>query len=103
LVREALRTFMQRIFEIARHDPAAIVGFLLFGAGGFLFIYVEFKMLRAGHETSRSLLARWNRWPVLVKYLKVRAEHGWSPWPVYLIAPCFVLGLACLVYGLFHL
>jgi len=88
---------------MARHDPAAIVGILLLGAAGFLFVHVDLKMLRAGHEISKTLLGRWNRWDVLSKYLKVRAEHGWSPWPVYMTAPCFVLGFARLVYGLIHL
>ena len=88
---------------MARHDPAAIVGILLLGAAGFLFVHVELKMLRARHENSKTLLGRWTRWDVLSKYLKVRAEHGWSPWPVYMTAPCFVLGFARLVYGLIHL
>jgi hypothetical protein len=75
----------------------------MLGAASFLFFHVQLKMIRAGYETWTSIFARFTRWDIPGKYLKVRNKHGWSPWPVYLIAPFYILGFACLVFGLFRL
>lgn len=37
------------------------------------------------------------------RYLKLRHEAGWSPWPVYLIPPFLLAGVGLLVLGLFRL
>ena len=89
-----------QISYIARHDPIVITGFLLIGTAGFLFIHVQLRMSRSGYKTDF-----WSakKWEVPAEYLRVRAEHGWSPWPVYLFGPCLLLGIAALILGLFRL
>jgi hypothetical protein len=85
------------IAYMARHDPAAIVGLLLIAGAGVLFFRIQLKLIRAGYPM------RANGWETPTHYLKVRAKHGWSPWPAYLLVPCFLLGIAALVFGLFRL
>jgi len=43
-----------------------------------------------------------NGWDTPPQYLQVRASHGWSPWPVYLLFSCALLGVAILVLGIFR-
>ena len=35
------------------------------------------------------------------KYLKLRRQNHWSPWPVYLIAPFLLVGVGLIILGLF--
>jgi len=35
-------------------------------------------------------------------YLRLRRQKGWSPWPVYLIIPFLLVGVVCLILGLFR-
>jgi hypothetical protein len=96
----------QPIVYMARHDPAVIAGLLLIGGAGLLFIHIQLKMTRAGYKTSYGFFGKPlspNGWDTPVQYLKVRAQHGWSPWPVYLLGPCVVLGIAVFIFGLFRL
>jgi hypothetical protein len=97
---------IQAVSDIAKHDPAAVAGLLLIGSSSVLYIHVQLRMVRAGYKTSFDVL----RGPLSAKgletptqYLKVRAKHGWSPWPIYLFLPCLFAGIGLLVFGLFHL
>lgn len=87
----------QTIVEMARHDPAAVAGFLLIGASSVLFFPIAMKLSRAGHSISANGLG------VPFTYLKVRAKHDWTPWPAYLSWLCLIAGVALLVFGAFHL
>jgi hypothetical protein len=101
-----MRENLEQVVHMARHDPAAIVGFLLIGVFGVLFIHIQRKMIRAGYKTSFTstrILFVARGWDTPGQYLKVCERHGWSPWPAYLLAPCILLGIASLVFGLFHL
>ncbi len=101
-----MREMLSPIAYMARHDPAAIVGLLLIGAFAVLFIQIQLKMIRAGYKTSYTFIGKplaANGWDTPAQYLKVCAKHGWSPWPVYLLAPCILLGVAALIFGLFRL
>lgn len=40
---------------------------------------------------------------VPLDYLRLRRNHGWSPWPAYLIWPTLLAGIALLVTGVFKL
>ena len=87
-------------------DPAVVAGLLLIGSSSLLYIHVQLQMVRAGYRTSFDVL----RGPLSAKgvdapkqYLKVRAKHGWSAWPIYLFLPCLLGGMGLLVFGLFHL
>jgi len=93
---------MHMLLEMARHDPAAVLGFLLLGAYSILFIHIQFKMRDAGYD-AYPLLWRPKDWGLPFEYLKIRAKHGWSPWPAYLVWPCLIAGVILLVFGLFHL
>ncbi len=96
----------QQIAYMAKHDPAVIVGLLLIGGAGVLFIHIQLKMIKAGYKTSYAFFGKAlsaNGWDTPLRYLKVRGQHRWSPWPVYLLGPCLALGILLLVLGLFRL
>jgi hypothetical protein len=91
---------------MVKHDPAVVAGFLLIGVSSLLYFHVQLKMVRAGYKTSFDVL----RGPLSAKgletpstYLKVRSEHGWSAWPIYLYLPTLISGIGLLVFGLFRL
>ena len=97
---------LQPIAYVMEHDSAVIVGLVLIGGAALLFIHVQLKMIRAGYKTSYAFFGKplgANGWDTPVLYLKVRAKHGWSPWPVYLLGPCIILGLVVFVLGLLRL
>lgn len=98
-----MREILSPIGYIARHDPVAVVGLLLIGCAGVLFFHIQLKMIRAGYKTSYGKPLTAQGWDTPGQYLKVCEKHGWSPWPVYLLAPCTLLGAAALVFGLFRL
>jgi hypothetical protein len=89
------------IADMAKHDPLVILGFCLLGASGILYARMLVKMSRAG---LRVVYWRFDgKYRLPSEYLKARRDHGWSPWPAYLIWPCVALGIAALVGGLFLL
>ena len=101
-----MRENLQQIIYMVWHDPAAVVGFLLIGIFAVLFIHLQLKMIKAGYKTSYNFIGKPFAavgWDTPARYLKVCANHGWSPWPAYLLAPCLLLGIAALVFGLFRL
>jgi hypothetical protein len=59
-------------------------------------------MRSIGYKTN-PLVSRPSDWELPAKYLKVCSQHRWSSWPVYLMWPSIILGLALLVIGLFRL
>ena len=99
-------TNFEQLVYVAKNDPAVLAGLLLIGGAGVLLTHIQLKMIKAGYETSWAYVARpfgANGSDTTVEYLKVRARHGWSAWPAYLLGPCVVLGAAPLVFGLFRL
>ena len=93
---------LRDLFYMTRHDPMVVVGFLLVGTFSILFIHIQFKMRSIGYNTN-PMFTRPSDWGLPAKYLKVRSEHGWSPWPAYLLWPSLILGIVGLVVGLFRL
>jgi hypothetical protein len=87
---------------LTRHDPFVVLGFLLIGAYAVLFVHIQFKMRSVGYKTY-PMVSRPSDWGLAVKYLKIRSQHGWSPWPAYLLWPSLILGVVTLVVGLFRL
>jgi hypothetical protein len=87
---------------MARHDPAAILGFLLIGAFAVLFFRVQSKMQKAGYKTYEVFVSS-RKWGLPADYLRIRKQQGWSPWPVYLMWPCLLAGITLLVVGLLRL
>jgi len=90
------------IIEMFRHDPAVVLGFFLIGSGAVLFVHIQFKMRAVGYDTF-PLISTPKDWGLPFEYLKIRGKHGWSPWPAYLVWPCYVAGTALLLFGLSHL
>jgi hypothetical protein len=93
---------IQAVSYVAKHDPAVVAGLVLIGSSSVLFIHIQLKMIRAGYRTSYLFFGKplsWNGWDTPAKYLKVRDKHDWSPWPVYLVGPCLLAGIALLVFG----
>jgi hypothetical protein len=84
-------------------DPVAVLGFVLIGAFAVLFIHIQFKMRGIGYKTYPVFSRGLYDLSLPAEYLKVRAKHGWSPWPLYLMWPCLIVGLAALVFGLSRL
>ena len=35
-----------------------------------------------------------------IEYLKIRKQHGWSPWPVYSMALMLLIGVGLILLGL---
>jgi hypothetical protein len=97
-----MRDTFHAIFYMARRDPLAILGFVLLVFFAVFFAHVQFKMKGIGVKTN-PVFARPRDLGLPAGYLRVRAEHGWSPWPVYLMWPCVALGIVALVAGLFLL
>jgi len=74
-----------------------ILGAALLGVGGVLDSLFRLRMSRIGH-----------RWALLQggafdygRYHKVREEHGWAAWPVYLMWLAWTCGIALLIAGFF--
>lgn len=93
---------LRAIVYMARHDPLAVLGFCLLGAGGVFSFHVLLRMNKAGLFGFRDW--RWDsNFRLPANYLKVRKHYGWSPWPVYLTWTCFALGFVALISGLLQL
>jgi hypothetical protein len=91
---------------MAHHDPAIILGLLLIGSSAVFFIHIQFKMIKAGYKSSYTFFKKPlspNGWDSPGQYLKVRAEHNWSPWPVYFLGLSLLIGTVVLVFGLLRL
>ena len=88
--------------ELLHHDPSVLSGFLLIAVGAILFVHIQFRMRSVGYKTY-PMFSRPKDWSLPAEYLKVREKHGWPAWPAYLVWPCYAVGIALLVFGLFRL
>lgn len=87
-----LRENLRAIIEMARHDPPAILEFLLIGAFAVLFFHVQLKMQKVGYKAYDVLVSS-RKWRLPAEYLRIRKQWGWSPWPAHLIWPCLLAGI----------
>jgi hypothetical protein len=94
-------TFRALVYMM-RDDPMVALGFVLLGTFSVLFVHIQFKMRSVGYKTN-PLFSRPSDWELPAMYLKLRSQHGWSPWPVYLLWPSLILGIGSLVIGMFRL
>jgi hypothetical protein len=90
------------ITYMIHNDPWPIAGLIFIGAFSVLFTHVQFRMRGIGYKTY-PLFTRPSDWGLPMQYLKVRSEHNWPAWPVYVMWPCLPLGILLLVLGLFRL
>jgi hypothetical protein len=94
---------LRMVSYMLRHDPLVIAGLVLIGIAAILSIRMQLKMVKAGHKFPFASYLTKRSWGLPMQYLKARAEHGWSPWPAYLVLPTGVIGAVCLIIGLFRL
>jgi hypothetical protein len=94
-VDENLKMFVYMV----RHNPAVVVGVGFMGAGGALWFHVLLQLERVGLG-SYAVFKFGGNWGIPAEYLKVRKKYGWPGWPVYLMWPCYIVGVVCLVVGL---
>lgn len=95
---ETFRAFV----DMTRQNPMVVLGFALLGTFLVLFIHVWLKMWSVGYKPY-PMFSHPSDWGLPAKYLKIRSQHGWSPWPVYLLWPCLFLGIGSLILALFLL
>jgi hypothetical protein len=97
-VDENLRMFVYMV----RHNPLVVVGLGLIGVAGALWFHALLQLERVGLGSS-AVFKFGGNWGIPVEYLKVRRNFGWPAWPAYFLWPCFVVGVVCLVVGVFRL
>ena len=73
-------------------------GLLLVGFAGALDTMVRLRLMDAGEH-----FVFWRGGSLdYGRYLELRRKTGWSPWPVYLIRPSLLAGIAVIVLALFR-
>jgi hypothetical protein len=76
------------------------IGFLLFG----LIMVPQNVILRrlrgVGYKTQAFDWTANGKFNLPVEYLKIRAQHGWSPWPVYSMVLMLLAGVGFILLGL---
>lgn len=95
---------LDQILYLWQKDPAIIAGLFLL-ASSQLFVFRLHARMKSIGDQSYSLFKPINDalWKLPLAYLRARPEHSWSPWPVYLMASCFIFGLGLLIIGLIRL
>jgi len=74
-----------------------IFGFLFIGGAAILDSIFRIRMSRIGRKSALLEGGAFN----YSNYHKVRANHGWSAWPVYLMWTLMICGLALAIAGFF--
>jgi hypothetical protein len=90
------------ISYMMHNNPLPIAGFVFIGASGALGMHIQLKMVRAGYPFPYGKYVARGSWGVPLEYLRLRRQHHWSPWPAYFVWPTALIGIACLVTGLFY-
>lgn len=83
-------------------NPLVISGLLLIGVSGFLAMHMELKIVRSGGAFPYSKWLTRRGHDVVWEYLKLGSQHHWSPWPAYAMWPTGLVGVGCLIWGLFR-
>lgn len=92
--------------EKACHHPIAVLGLVLIGASGALFIHTQFKMTRTASVSSyKSLKYTSGRFgkDVPPNYFQIARKHRWATWPAYLMWLCLFAGIIMLLIDLLFL
>jgi hypothetical protein len=67
------------------------------GAAAVLDTIFRMRMARAGQPSALVKGGAFN----YAEYHKIRSEHGWAGWPVYLMWVLIICGIALLIAGFF--
>jgi hypothetical protein len=73
-----------------------LIGILLLIGFAVLDAFVRWRMKRIGHKW---VFIRGGTFDY-GEYLKVRIEHGWSAWPIYLLWGMLIMGLVFVSLGI---
>jgi hypothetical protein len=76
------------------------IGFLLIGMILVPHNVILRRMKDAGYKTQSFDLTINGKFNLPVEYLKIREQHAWSPWPVYLMALMLFAGVGFILLGL---
>lgn len=91
---------MQVILHAWKDEPFLLSGLILIGISAVLVFHIQLKMLRVGESSYKFFgFPRRFDFKSYVKYLRIRGRYGWSPWPVYVLCLCLILGVVLLVIG----
>ncbi len=93
----AVLALLNPSIESIRHDPWPVLGLALIGPYAALSFQIEMKPGKRG-QTHFGSAAQWGD---PAHDLKVRRQHNWSPWPVYLMWPCLAFAIVLRVLGMF--
>jgi hypothetical protein len=88
------------LVNILLRNRLATLGFLLIGASSAMYVYVQVKLLRSRHISlyrSFKYTLGWFGRDAPPNYFEIGRKHGWSPWPAFLMWPCFFVGLILLL------
>ncbi|MGA7915402.1 MAG: hypothetical protein WCA00_09220 [Candidatus Acidiferrales bacterium] len=77
------------------------IGFLLVGTIFIPHNIILRRMRGAGYKTQPFDMTLNGKFNLPVEYLRIRAQHGWSPWPAYLIPFMLLAGVGFILLGLF--
>lgn len=91
------------IWYMLHRNPLVIVEFAFIGISGVLLAHIQLKMVRVGNKFPYGKYVTRRGMAAPLRYVNMRAEHGWSPWPAYLMWPAAIIGVVCLLLGLFQL
>jgi hypothetical protein len=91
------------IFYMIRQNPLVICGLFLIGLSGLMLTRIQLRMLKAGCKFPYAKYLTKGNWEVPRDYLTEHDRQGWSPWIAYLIGPVAMMGVICLVLGLFRM
>ena len=94
-----MRENVNTVLYIVRNNLFFLLGLGLVAVFLLLLAYIKFKLKDSGYGTA-PLFFHPRDWELPADYRAVQSKHGWSPWPVYLIWPCLVAGVASLLVGL---
>jgi hypothetical protein len=94
---------LRMIWYMIHKDPLVIAGLVLVGFSGLLLTRIQLRMMKSGYKFPYVKYLTRQSWEVPQEYLNQRMKHGWSPWAAYLFWPTALIGVICLVIGLFRL
>jgi hypothetical protein len=90
---------------VLRQAPFLVAGLLLIGASATFSLHLLLKLERAGDNSyKKGITLPGSMWFTLPReYLRHARLDGWSVWPLRMTWVCLLVGITCLVFGLFQL
>ena len=76
------------------------IGFFLIGAIFIPHNVILRRMRTIGYKTEPFDWTPRGKFSLPAEYLRIRREHGWSPWPAYLMGLMLLAGVGFILLGL---